>query len=157
VAAEIEARVADLGYELVDVEWAGSTRRPIVRIRIDLAPERGQDSVSVDDCARVSRGLESWLDGLEAMPDRYVLEVSSPGVDRPLTKARDFERFAGSAVAVKGDEVLAGRARRLEGELLGLGRDGEGRETVLLRLPGGEQVEIPRSEIAGARLVFRWS
>jgi ribosome maturation factor RimP len=158
VAAEIEARVTELGYDLVDVEWAGSARRPIVRIRIDLPPSAaGGRAVSVDDCARVSRGLEPWLDGLDAMPDRYVLEVSSPGVDRPLTRARDFERFAGSAVAVKGDEVLAGRARRLEGELLGLSRDGEGRETVLLRLPGGEEVAIPRGEIAGAHLVYRWS
>lgn len=159
VARDLDARVAELGYELVDVEWAGSTRRPIVRIRIDLPEsEAGTGgAVSVDDCARVSRGLEPWLDGLESLPDRYVLEVSSPGVDRPLTRRQDFQRFAGEVVAVKGDDVLAGRARRLEGELLGLAEDAEGRDRVRIRLPGGDEVEIPRDEITGAHLVFRWS
>lgn len=158
VAGELEGRVSALGYELVDVEWAGSTRRPIVRIRIDLPAEAGEGAaVGVDDCVRVSRGLESWLDELEGLPERYVLEVSSPGVDRPLTRRRDFERFVGEQVAVKGDDVLAGRARRLEGELVGLAEDAGGRERVSLRLPGGEVVEIPRDEITGAHLVFRWS
>jgi ribosome maturation factor RimP len=159
VARELEDRVAGLGYELVDVEWAGSSRRPIVRIRIDLGEAglaQGR-AVSVDDCARVSRGLEPWLDGLDALPDRYVLEVSSPGVDRPLTRRRDYERFVGELVAVKGDDVLVGKARRLEGELLGLARDAEGQDRVRLRLPGGDEVEIPRDEITGAHLVFRWS
>jgi ribosome maturation factor RimP len=155
VARELDARVADLGFDLVDVEWAGSARRPIVRIRIDVPPETaGERAVTVDDCAVVSRGLEPWLDGLAAMPERYVLEVSSPGVDRPLRRRRDFERFVGETVAVKGDDVLAGRARRLEGELLGVSEEGD---RVRLRLPGGDEVEVARSEIAGAHLVFRWS
>jgi ribosome maturation factor RimP len=94
---------------------------------------------------------------LDALPDRYVLEVSSPGVDRPLTRRRDYERFVGELVAVKGDDVLVGKARRLEGELLGLARDAEGQDRVRLRLPGGDEVEIPRDEITGAHLVFRWS
>lgn len=159
VTRELEARVADLGFDLVDVEWAGSDRRPIVRIRIDVAPDRALsgEGVNVDDCAVVSRGLEPWLDELPSMPERYVLEVSSPGVDRPLHRDRDFERFTGQDVAVKGDDVLAGRARRLEGELLGLERDDEGRASVRLRLPGGDEVAIPRDEITGAHLVFRWS
>ena len=158
VARELEDRVADLGFELVDVEWAGSRSRPIVRLRVDL-PEGGAGggSISVDQCAEVSRALEPWLDGLEAMPERYVLEVSSPGLNRPLNRSRDFERFAGRQVAVKGDAELAGRARRLEGELLGLTRDEDGGERVRLRLPGGDEVEVPRSEITGAHLVFRWS
>ncbi len=157
VARELESRVAALGYELVDVEWAGSARRPIVRVRIDVPVDSDRAAIGVDDCAKVSRGLESWMDELEGLPERYVLEVSSPGVDRPLTRRRDFERFAGEQVAVKGDGVLAGRARRLEGELVGLAEDAGGREHVSLRLPGGEVVEIPRDEIVGAHLVFRWS
>lgn len=157
VARELESRVAELGFDLVDVEWAGSKRRPIVRLRIDVPAGDARGSIVVDDCVKVSRGLEAWLDGVEGLPERYVLEVSSPGVDRPLRRRSDFERFAGEDIAVKGDDVLVDRARRLEGELLGLVEDAEGRELVQLRLPGGEVVEIPRDEITGAHLVFRWS
>lgn len=159
VQGELEERVTGLGFDLVQVEWAGSDRRPILRIRIDLPEgseraERGE-RVGVEDCARVSRGLEPWLDELEALPARYVLEVSSPGLERPLGRRRDWERFAGEHVAVKGDGVLVGRARRLEGELLGLAGAGD-EEAVRLRLPGGEEVEVPRNEITGAHIVFRW-
>jgi ribosome maturation factor RimP len=152
VADELEARVADLGFELVETEWAGSSRRPIIRIRIDR-PE-GKGSVTVDECAAVSRGLEPWLDAVEALPERYVLEVSSPGVDRPLVRPRDFVRFAGEDVAVRGRDVLAGRARRLEGVLLGLSSD---EEHIRLRLPDGAEVEVPLSEVTGAHVVYRWA
>ena len=160
IAGKLEARVEGLGYELVDVQWAGSTSRPLVRIRIDW-PATGTgaemvDGVTIEDCARVSRALERWLDCLEVMPERYVLEVSSPGVERPLSRAHDFERFAGRRVAVKGKGPLAGRASRLEGELLGLAKSGTGEERVRMRLPGGDVVEIPRAEITGARLVHEW-
>ena len=111
-------------------------------------------SVTVDDCAVVSRGLEPWLDAVEALPERYVLEVSSPGVDRPLVKPRDFVRFAGEEVAVRGSGLLAGRARRLEGVLLGL-TDDEAR--VRLRLNDGAEVEIPLDEVTGAHVVYRWA
>jgi ribosome maturation factor RimP len=110
----------------------------------------------VDDCAKVSRALEVWLDEHEELSDRYVLEVSSPGVDRPLVRARDFERFRGERVAVKGKEVLLGKATRLEGELLGLVDGDTEAEAVLLRLPDGEEVRIPRAEIRKAHLVFTW-
>lgn len=158
VARELDERVAELGYELVDVEWAGSRHRPILRLRIDLPEATAEgEAVSVDQCAEVSRALEPWLDGSEAMPERYVLEVSSPGLNRPLNRSRDFERFAGRQVAVKGEGDLAGRARRLEGELLGIVSGEDGAERVRMRLPGGDEVEIPRAEITGAHLVFRWS
>ena len=160
VQGELEERVEALGFEVVQVEWAGSARRPILRLRIDVPPEseRGArgESVGVDDCAQVSRGLEAWLDEHGAMPEKYVLEVSSPGLQRPLTRTRDWDRFAGEQVAVKGPEVLAGKATRLEGELLGLEQESDGRETVRLRLHGGEEVRIPREEISGAHIVFRW-
>lgn len=158
VEDQLERRLRDLGYDLVDVEWAGSDRRPILRIRIDhldleVAEER---SVTVDECAEVSQELEPWLDGLDAVPDQYTLEVSSPGVDRPLNRARDFLRFIGREIAVKGPEVLADRATYLEGELLGLEEEPDGPGSVLLRLPGGDEVKIPRDEISGAHLIFRW-
>jgi ribosome maturation factor RimP len=73
-----------------------------------------------------------------------------------LVRARDFERFRGERVAVKGKEVLLGKATRLEGELLGLVDGDTEAEAVLLRLPDGEEVRIPRAEIRKAHLVFTW-
>jgi ribosome maturation factor RimP len=148
---DLEERLEALGYELVELERAGAKTRPIIRLRIDR-PEGG---VTVDDCARVSRSLEPFLDQVPGLGDRYVLEVSSPGVERPLVKRRDFERFAGREVALKGRNPLAGRGRRLQGTLLGVVGEGE-EERVRLRLTEGEEVEIPRKEIARAHLVFRW-
>lgn len=152
---ELETRITNLGFELVDVRWGGSSRRPSLRVRIDRPGSSPGHGVTVDDCATVSRALEPWLDAREDLPERYVLEVSSPGVDRPLVRDRDYERFRGERVAVKGHDVLAGRARRLEGELLGL-EEKDGDAAVRLRLPDGDEVSIPRAEIAGANLVFTW-
>lgn len=153
VAEQLEDRVADLGFELVELEWAGSGRRPVIRIRVDRLDG---GAITVDDCARVSRGLEPWLDRLASLPERYVLEVSSPGVDRPLVRPRDFERFAGEDVVVKGARPLVGRSRRIEGRLLGLAREGEG-GAIRLRLASGDEVEIPLESVSGAHLVYRWS
>ena len=152
---EFEARVDALGFELVDLHWGGSAKRPLLRVRIDRPDSTPGHGVTVEECARVSRGLEAWLDEHEALSERYVLEVSSPGLDRPLRRRRDFERFRGKRVAVKGDGPLAGRARRLEGELLGMTDEGDS-EVVCLRLENGDEVRIPRSEIVGAKLVFTW-
>jgi ribosome maturation factor RimP len=161
VEGELEDRVEALGFELVQAEWAGSARRPILRVRIDVKGGSesgvGTDGVTVDDCARVSRGLETWLDGLDAVPVRYVLEVSSPGVNRPLTRDRDWIRFVGRPVALKGLRPLGGRATYLEGELLGLEQNVEGEEVVRIRLAGGDELEVARTDVREARLVFRWS
>lgn len=156
VEAELERRVETLGYELVEVRWGGSGKRPVLKLRIDRADSSRGEGVTVDDCAVVSRALEEWLDEREGLSDRYVLEVSSPGVDRPLVRSRDFERFVGETVAVKGKEVLLGKATKLEGELLGLAGADTEEESVLLRLPDGEEVSVPRSEIRKAHLVFTW-
>jgi ribosome maturation factor RimP len=163
VVPEIERELADriegLGYELVEVRWGGSGQRPQLKLRIDR-PDSGPGSgVTVDECARVSRALEAWLDEHEALPERYVLEVSSPGLERPLLKERDFERFRGERVAVTGTGLLAGLSTRLEGELLGLEGAGSGAEAVRLRISGKEgdrEVSIPRSEIRKANLLFEW-
>lgn len=162
VERELDRRVDELGFELVQVEWAGSAGRPILRIRIDVPggsdPREATGGVTVDDCAEVSRALESWLDGVDALPDTYVLEVSSPGVERPLIREADWSRFAGEQVALKGGKaMLAGRATYLEGELLGPGTDAEGRQIVRLRLGGGEELEVAKEDIRAARLLFRWS
>lgn len=156
IETELERRVEDLGYELVEIRWGGSGRRPILKLRIDRPDSVPGEGVTVDDCSVVSRALEAWLDEHEQMSAQYVLEVSSPGVDRPLVRGRDFDRFRGEQVAVSGKEVLLGRATRLEGELLGLTDVGTEREAVLLRLPDGEEVRVPRSEIRKAHLVYTW-
>jgi ribosome maturation factor RimP len=152
----LEGRVEELGYEVVELRWGGSGRRPMLKLRIDRPDTVPGEGVTVDECAKVSRALESWLDEYEGLSERYVLEVSSPGVDRPLSRPRDFERFKGEHVAVKGKEVLLDRATRIEGELLGLAKSGTDEESVLLRLPSGEEVSIPRSDIRKAHLVFTW-
>lgn len=151
---EIESRVSDLGFDLVQLEWAGNRARPILRLRVER--QIGDGSVTLDDCAHVSRALEAWLDEDPRLPERYVLEVSSPGVERPLVRDRDFERFRGSRVKVTGAEVLAGVGKRLEGELLGLDEQEGTGPVVRLRLRGGDEVRIPRSDIEGARLVYEW-
>lgn len=155
---ELEERVEALGYELVELERAGSSRRPILRLRIDRPDSRPGDpgsGVTHEDCRVVSRALEEHLDQRPGLAPAYVLEVSSPGVERPLSRRRDFERFAGQEVALHGRAPLAGRARRLEGELLGVSDEG-GEERVRLRLKGAEEVEVPRAEIQKAHLLFRW-
>lgn len=153
---EIERRVAELGYELVELETAGNRVRPILRVYIDRPDSQpGEPGVSLDDCSAVSRGLEAMLDAREDLSDRYVLEVSSPGVERPLVRRRDWERFAGREVAVRGKGTLAGRARRLEGELLGVSAGEEG-EVVRLRLADGEEAEFPLAQVDRANLVYRW-
>ena len=156
VERDLEARVEDLGYELVELRWGGSKGRPQLQLRIDRPDSLPGEGVNVDDCAVVSRALEAWLDEHEGLSERYVLEVSSPGLDRPLTKSQDFERFRGEKIAVNGDGVLADRATRLEGELLGLEeKEGEA-EAVVLRLANGDEVTVPRSKIRKAHLVFTW-
>jgi ribosome maturation factor RimP len=150
----LEQRVEELGFELVELERGGTRSRPVLRLRIDRPDSQPGHGVSVDDCARVSRALEAFLETEAEVPERYVLEISSPGVERPLVRRRDWDRFVGYEIAVKGHGVLANRGRRLEGRLLGVVEaDGE---RVRLQLADGSIEEIPRAEIAAAHLVFRW-
>ena len=153
IRREAEDRLQHLGIDLVSMDWAGSRNRPVIQLRIERSP-MGEPPVTVDDCARVSRELESWLDEHEEIPERYVLEVSSPGLERPLTRTRDWERFAGEPVVVVGYGVLAERSTRLEAELLGL--DSEPEPTVRLRLEDGAEVGVPLADIKGAHLLFKW-
>lgn len=151
----IEAQVEALGFEFVELERAGSRARPVLRVRADRPDAEPGHGITLDDCAAISRALESFLDRDEALGGRYVLEVSSPGLERPLLRPRDFERFAGREVALKGYGPLAGRSRRLEGQLLGL--EGVGDDArIRLRLEDGETVSVPRGDVARAHLIFRW-
>jgi len=156
LAADIEQTVEGLGYELVELQVAGNRARPILRVYIDRPDSvPGTPAVTVDDCTAVSRALEPMLDARADLSDRYLLEVSSPGVERPLVRARDWSRFAGQEVSVRGRGTLAGKARRLQGVLVGLSGNA-GEEAVALRLPGGEEVSFPLAEVEKANLVYRW-
>ena len=118
-------------------------------VRID---RRDGIPVTVDDCSRASRAIEARLDAEPAIAgDRYVLEVSSPGVERPLRTAADWRRFAGKDANVL-SEAVGGRAT-----VVIVGVDGEaGSETVVVRDARGTERRIPLAEVREARLVFHW-
>jgi ribosome maturation factor RimP len=154
---EISGLLSDLGFELVTLERAGGSRRPLLRVRIDRVGRVGdppdETGVTVDDCARVSRMLERYLDERAELPERSIVEVSSPGLERPLVKPADYARFAGRQVLIQGFAPLAGRQKRIEGLLLGLV---EGSEDVVEVDVEGERLRVPVTAIARANLVYDW-
>ena len=153
LAEVIAASAEELGFELVTVERGGGKRRPLLRIRIDRPDsEPGRSSITVDDCAAVSRAVNEALEKHPKAPDDFIVEVSSPGVDRPLVRPRDFDRFAGHRVSLRGTEGLHRGQRRIEGVLLGRTEDGR----MVKMEVAGERLDIPLTAIAKARLAFRW-
>jgi ribosome maturation factor RimP len=154
--SDVEAEVERLGYELVDLERAGSRARPILRLRIDRPGEAAEQGITVEDCVLVSRALEASLDQRPDLSEKYVLEVSSPGVERPLVRPRDFSRFAGREIAVQATRPIHGNAKRVEGELIGLEQGADG-ERIRLRTANGEEIAIPRELASKVHLVFRFS
>jgi len=95
----IEPAVDGQGYELVDLEWTRGVSGWVLRVTIDRLPEQGH--VSHQDCVAVSREVSALLDVHDVLPGAYSLEVSSPGVDRPLKKSADFARFIGKKAKVR--------------------------------------------------------
>ncbi len=145
----IATEVEPLGYELVELRRAGSKRTPVLDVRID---RRDGEAVTVDDCARVSRALEARLDAEPGIVgDRYVLEVSSPGVERPLRNAADWRRFAGHDAAVTSHEP----GGRVTGRIVGVEGEG-GQEVAVLRDSSGGEIRVPLAGVREARLVFNW-
>lgn len=107
--------------------------------------------MTVEDCARASRAIERRLDGGQLVAERYVLEVSSPGVERPLRTAADWRRFVGRRASVS-SPALNGA---LEVEIAGV--DGEsGSEVAVLKDANGTERRIPLAEVKDARLAFHW-
>jgi len=146
--ALIEPVVTGLGYDLVGVEYRGGGRSALLRVYIDLP-----GGVTVEDCERVSHQVSGVLDVEDPIPGSYHLEVSSPGLDRPLFKARDYARFAGRRVQLRLARPLGGvmeGRRRLAGTLRGLE---EGSERVRLVLEDGRELSLELEEIESARLV----
>ena len=153
LGSELEELLSGLGYELVQLEWGGHAKRPVIRVRVERAAL--DRPVSLSDCTAVSREIEAWLDGGDRVPKTYVLEVSSPGLERPLTRGRDFRRFRGRRVVLVGSEPLWRGSRRLEGELLGYAAQPD-RSVIRMRLPQGDEVDVRRASLASARLVHEW-
>ncbi len=140
IAPSLEA----MGYRLVRVAVTGGRRAQVLQVmaeRIDDKP------MSVDDCTEVTHTVSALLDVEDPIAHAYVLEVSSPGIDRPLVRREDYERFSGHEAKVELATAIDGR-RRFRGKLLGVEGD-----CVRLSL-GTEVVELPLARIQRAKLVL---
>jgi len=131
------------GYDIVRVIFSGE-RRPKLQIMVERLDGA---AISVDDCAEASRLVSAILDVEDPVSGSYVLEVSSPGIDRPLTRLKDFDRFAGFEARIELRVPQDGR-RRFRGRLLGVDR-----ETVRLETEH-EHIELSFDDIQKAKLVL---
>ncbi len=133
-----------MGFELVRVHLYGGGRP---RLQVMAEPADRDRPMTVEDCAEISHAISAVLDVADPIAGSYVLEVSSPGIDRPLVKLADFARFAGFEARVETREPVSGR-RRFRGPLRGVRG-----ERVLLAVDG-EEIEIPFALIQRAKLVL---
>lgn len=140
----LEPVVEGLGYELVRILTIGQ-KDPTLQIMIDR--KDGKD-ITVDDCATVSRKISEVMDEKDPIEDRYSLEVSSPGLDRPLTKVEHFKRFAGYETKIETGVEVSGR-KRFKGKTLGVDAD----NNIKLEMDGQEYA-IPFEEINKAKIVL---
>jgi ribosome maturation factor RimP len=109
--------IEDLGYELVRVRLMSGKESTL-----QIMADRPQGGIEVDDCAKISHALSAALDVEDPILEPYTLEVSSPGIDRPLTRLKDFEMFEGYEAKIETDELIDGR-RRFKGALAGVDGD----------------------------------
>lgn len=138
----LEPAIADLGLELVGIEFSPNSGSSLLRVYID-EPERG---ITIDDCERASREISALLDVNDPVAGRYTLEVSSPGLERPLFTPAHFERFAGEQVRINVNLPIDGR-RRFQGRI-----DAVDAERVTIEQDGAP-MQIAHANIAKARLV----
>ncbi len=133
-----------MGYDVVRVQLSGDGHRRQLQV---MAERHDNAAMTVEDCAAISHMVSALLDAEDPIDGSYVLEVSSPGIDRPLTRPRDFERFSGHVARIELRSMVDGR-RRFRGRLQGI-------EDGLVRLETeGESVALPVEEIAKAKLVI---
>jgi len=137
----LEPVIAGLGYELVEIEYQPSLKHGILRIYIDQ--ERG---IGLEDCKQVSEQVSALLDVEDPITGHYDLEVSSPGLDRPLRKIEDYQRFTGEIARIRLGMPIGGQ-RNFKGRLAGVEDD-----AVRLDCENG-QVTLPLASIEKARLV----
>ena len=142
--SEIAGRVtAREGIELVHVEVT-SGRNPILRVFIDKP-----GGVTIDDCAHVSERISLILDVEDPIPNKFMLEVSSPGLDRGLYKESDYERFAGLPSHIKLSEAINGQ-KNFHGKLIGLDREGE--TAAIIEEDNGNRQSLPLAKIIKANV-----
>ena len=142
LTALFEPVIQSMGYELVGIEFQGSTQHGTLRVYIDH-----ENGVGVDDCAAISHQISAILDVEEPLQQAYDLEVSSPGINRPLFKLRDYEQFSGHSAKIKMAVPLHGR-KNFKGVLQGV-TDSK----FVQILVDNEDYELPISDIAKANLV----
>ena len=140
----VEPAINAMGYELVRVHLTGGRNKRVLQI---MAEPHKAETMTVDDCAQISRTVSALLDVEDLIPGEYTLEVSSPGIDRPLVKRKDFERYAGYEIKLEASRTIDGR-RRFRGRLKGLIDD-----RVCIEVDNG-QTEISFADITKAKLVL---
>ncbi len=139
----IEPTLQDMGFDLVRVQVSGVQQRTL-----QIMAEHNDDgTMTVEDCAAISRSVSALLDVEAPIKGSYTLEVSSPGLDRPLTRPQDYIRFAGLEARVELSQPMDGR-RRFRGRI-----DGMSDGVVRLELKG-DRVEIPYTDIERAKLIL---
>jgi ribosome maturation factor RimP len=149
IARLIEPTVKDLGFDLVRVAMIGGTSDPTLQVMAERPDTR---QLTIDDCADISRKLSELLDGEEAagrdpIEGGYRLEVSSPGIDRPLTRLKDYSDWAGHEARIKYAEPVDG-AKQVSGIIEGISGD-----TIRVATPKGER-QIDFANIASAKLLL---
>ena len=145
----VDARVTELGFELVDVRKREARGRTVLQVRVDRVDSAPGGGVTADDCATVSRALEVWFDDSEMLGRRYILEVSSPGIERPIRFAKHWERHVGQDIRLR----LRGRGR-VRATIVRVPDE----STVVLRFSaGGEEQAVSLKEASDATLVVDWS
>ena len=148
-AAEVERLIAptvvDLGFEIVRVQLTGEGGRRTLQVMA----ERPDGSVTIDDCADLSASISAVLDVEDPIPGAYSLEVSSPGLDRPLTRLKDFRVWAGFEARIDMAVPQEGR-KRFRGRLRGV----EGEEILLQVVEDEEIIRLPFAEMGRAKLVL---
>ncbi len=146
VVEEISREIGDwMGFEIVDVEFVTGNRGWVLRVTIDK-----EGGVTIDDCAAFSHQLDPRLDVENCFPGQaYTLEVSSPGLTRPLKRLKDYQRFQGRKVKIR-------TAREIEGQKVFKGVLAGEREGMITLRNGKKDVNIPFEDIVKANLEFEW-
>lgn len=144
IEALIAPSLAAMGYRVLRAVFTGGGQRATLQVMAERADET---AMSVDDCSLVSQTVSALLDVADPIAEAYMLEVTSPGIDRPLVKREDYERFAGFEAKVELQQPVDGR-RRFRGRLVGV--DGDAVKMTL----GADIVRLPLAQIARAKLVL---
>lgn len=140
----VRRHVADLGFELVEFRKSGPPPRPVIQVRIDRPDSRPGHGVTSGDCARVTRALEHLFETSAGLPSHYTLEVSSPGIERPVRFAEHWQRYVGRTVVLK--------ARGRSGKPRAIIIEVPDPQHVRLRLPDSSEPVLSLDEITEALL-----